>query len=109
MPIFPALFDERLKKVGEPEQEMPGAIEQSRRRILRLRMILLVITLFAMAIPAEDDRHSIKVSSGNMMPFQRAPIERGTIVHSEEEVDAWLGRQRVMLVAAVKRGPVVIS
>jgi hypothetical protein len=40
---------------------------------------------------------------------QRAPIERGTIVRSEQEVDAWLGRQRVILVAAVKRGPVVIS
>jgi len=40
---------------------------------------------------------------------QRATIERGTIVRSEEEVDAWVGRQRVTLVTAVKRGPVVIS
>lgn len=40
---------------------------------------------------------------------QRAMIERGTIVRSEDEVDAWLGRQRTTLVAAVKRGPVVIS
>ncbi|WP_024514760.1 BREX system P-loop protein BrxC [Bradyrhizobium sp. Tv2a-2] len=40
---------------------------------------------------------------------QRAAIERGTIVSSEPEVDVWLARQRAMLVAAVKRGPVVIS
>jgi hypothetical protein len=40
---------------------------------------------------------------------QRAMVERGTIVRSEDEVDAWLGRQRTTLVAAVKRGPVVIS
>ena len=40
---------------------------------------------------------------------QRAMIERGTIVRTEEEVDAWLARQRETLVAAVKRGPVVIS
>jgi hypothetical protein len=40
---------------------------------------------------------------------QRAMIERGTIVRSEDEVDAWLGRQRATLVEAVKRGPVVIS
>ena len=40
---------------------------------------------------------------------QRSMIERGTIVRSEDEVDAWLGRQRTTLVAAVKRGPVVIS
>lgn len=40
---------------------------------------------------------------------QRALIERGTMVRSEEEVDAWLVRQRVTLVTAVARGPVVIS
>jgi hypothetical protein len=40
---------------------------------------------------------------------QRATIERGTIVRTEAEVDAWLGRQRTVLVAAVERGPVVIS
>jgi hypothetical protein len=40
---------------------------------------------------------------------QRAMIERGTVVRSEGEVDAWLGRQRATLVEAVKRGPVVIS
>jgi hypothetical protein len=40
---------------------------------------------------------------------QRAMIERGTIVRTEPEVDAWLGRQRATLVAAVKGGPVVIS
>lgn len=40
---------------------------------------------------------------------QRAMIERGTVVSSEGEVDAWLARQRATLVAAVKRGPVVIS
>jgi hypothetical protein len=40
---------------------------------------------------------------------QRAMIERGIIVSSEPEVDAWLARQRGMLVAAVARGPVVIS
>lgn len=40
---------------------------------------------------------------------QRAMIERGTIVRTDDEVDAWLGRQRATLVAAVKRGPVVIS
>jgi hypothetical protein len=40
---------------------------------------------------------------------ERAMIERGTIVRSEPEVDAWLARQRAMLVAAVVRGPVVIS
>jgi hypothetical protein len=40
---------------------------------------------------------------------QRAVIERGTIVRSEPEVDAWLARQRATLVAAVARGPVVIS
>jgi hypothetical protein len=40
---------------------------------------------------------------------QRAMIERGTIVRTEDEVDAWLGRQRTTLVAAVKCGPVVIS
>jgi hypothetical protein len=40
---------------------------------------------------------------------QRTIIERGTIVRTEDEVDAWLGRQRATLVAAVNRGPVVIS
>lgn len=40
---------------------------------------------------------------------QRAMIERGTVVRSEQEVDAWLGRQRAILVEAVARGPVVIS
>jgi hypothetical protein len=40
---------------------------------------------------------------------QRAMIERGTVVRSEEDVDAWLARQRATLVAAVARGPVVIS
>lgn len=40
---------------------------------------------------------------------QRAVIERGTVVRSEPEVDAWLDRQRTTLVAAVKRGPIVIS
>jgi len=40
---------------------------------------------------------------------QRAVIERGTIVRTEDEIDSWLGRQRGALVAAVKRGPVVIS
>jgi hypothetical protein len=40
---------------------------------------------------------------------QRAMIERGTIVRTEDEVDAWVGRQRATLVAAVKQGPVVIS
>jgi hypothetical protein len=40
---------------------------------------------------------------------RRATIERGTIVHTEADVDAWLGRQRAVLVAAVERGPVVIS
>ncbi|MET4118814.1 hypothetical protein ABIB85_005443 [Bradyrhizobium sp. JR1.5] len=39
----------------------------------------------------------------------RATIERGTIVRTEGEVDVWLSRQRTTLVAAVKRGPVVIS
>ena len=40
---------------------------------------------------------------------QRAVIERGTLVRSEPEVDAWLDRQRTILVAAVRRGPIVIS
>lgn len=40
---------------------------------------------------------------------QRAVIERGTVVRSEGEVDDWLARQRTALVAAVARGPVVIS
>lgn len=40
---------------------------------------------------------------------QRAAIERGTIVRTNDEVDAWLARQRVTLLAAVERGPVVIS
>lgn len=40
---------------------------------------------------------------------QRAPIERGAVVRTEEEVDAWLGRQRATLMAAIARGPVVIS
>ncbi len=40
---------------------------------------------------------------------QRAMIERGIVVRSEGEVDAWLARQRATLVAAVARGPVVIS
>jgi hypothetical protein len=40
---------------------------------------------------------------------QRASIERGIVVRSEGEVDAWLARQRATLVAAVARGPVVIS
>lgn len=39
----------------------------------------------------------------------RATIERGAIVRTEPEVDAWLARQRAILVAAVARGPVVIS
>jgi hypothetical protein len=40
---------------------------------------------------------------------QRAMIERGTIVRSEPEIDAWLARQRATLVAAIARGPIVIS
>lgn len=40
---------------------------------------------------------------------QRAVVERGTVVRSEGEVDDWLARQRVTLVDAVTRGPVVIS
>jgi hypothetical protein len=40
---------------------------------------------------------------------QRAMIERGTIVRTEDEVDAWLARQRTRLVAAIELGPVVIS
>jgi len=40
---------------------------------------------------------------------QRATIERGIVVRSETEVDAWLARQRATLIAAVARGPVVIS
>ena len=40
---------------------------------------------------------------------QRTMVERGTVVRSEPEVDAWLARQRTTLVAAVARGPVVIS
>ena len=40
---------------------------------------------------------------------RRATIERGTVVRTEDEVDAWLGRQRETLVAAVSSGPVVIS
>jgi hypothetical protein len=36
-------------------------------------------------------------------------IERGIVVRSEGEVDAWLARQRATLVEAVARGPVVIS
>ena len=40
---------------------------------------------------------------------QRAAIERGTVVRTEGEVDAWLARQRATLVAAVAGGPVVIS
>ena len=40
---------------------------------------------------------------------QRAMIERGTVVRSEPEIDSWLARQRATLVAAVARGPVVIS
>jgi hypothetical protein len=40
---------------------------------------------------------------------QRTMIERGTVVRSEPEVDAWLARQRTTLMAAVVRGPVVIS
>jgi hypothetical protein len=40
---------------------------------------------------------------------QRVMIERGTMVRTEDDVDAWLGRQHATLVAAIKHGPVVIS
>jgi hypothetical protein len=39
---------------------------------------------------------------------QTVTVERSTL-HNEQEVDAWLGRQKLKLVAALKAGPVLID
>ena len=74
MPIFPAFFHEQSKKVGEPEQEMPGAIEQIGWRSHGFRMIFLIVARFAVAIAAENDLCFIEFSSGDMMPFEASPV-----------------------------------
>jgi hypothetical protein len=60
-------------------------------------------------VPEAQVRAAQKAAQLSAPETQRAPVERGTIVRTEEEVDAWLARQRDTLVAALKRGPVVIS
>ena len=37
-------------------------------------MFFLVVTLFAMAIAAENGRRFIEVSSADMMPFEASPV-----------------------------------
>jgi len=39
---------------------------------------------------------------------QTVSVERSTL-HDEQEVDAWLGRHKERLVAALKSGPVLIQ
>jgi hypothetical protein len=60
-------------------------------------------------VPEAQVRAAQKAAQLSAPQTQRAMIERGTIVRTEEEVDAWLARQRATLVAAVSRGPAVIS
>ena len=74
MSVFPALFNKQSEKIGKPEQEMPGAMEQIRWRTGSLRMILLIVARFAVAISAENDRCFIEVASGDMGPFEASPV-----------------------------------
>jgi hypothetical protein len=39
---------------------------------------------------------------------QTVPLDRVTL-HTEDDVEAWLGRQRTRLIAAIRQGPVLVS